>query len=77
MIHTTLELFDMSFDEAVKVVMDEQQLPLTFAEEHIGFLFTGGDRVALNDDEVPAYEADPDGFLKERQRQKYLAEQSV
>ena len=76
MSYTTIDLFDMSHEEAIKVVMEDLGCPRRFAEEHIGFIFTGGDVVALAPDEESAYEADPEGFLKERQRQIYLAEES-
>jgi hypothetical protein len=76
--HTPLQLLDLDFDQAVDVVMqDTPSIDQFTAEQVVNTIFTGGDKVAINESDIPAFEADPDGFLKERQRQKYLAEQSL
>tara|TARA_Y100000589_G_scaffold255602_1_gene244655 strand:- start:1249 stop:1482 length:234 start_codon:yes stop_codon:yes gene_type:complete len=74
--HTPLQLLSMDFDDAVDAVMqDTPGIERNVAEQVVNTVFTGGDVVAIDESDIPAYESDPDSFLKARQRQKYLSEQ--
>ncbi len=69
---TKLELLDMSFDDAVKAVMEDNDIPRNTAEDVVRSTVYGGDVVAVDDED--AYNADPDSYIKEQQRKKLQSE---